>query len=58
MANRNYGVIKPSEVAAEFEISNRTAAEWLKRFADEGVLLASSDTRIRTMSYRVVGYSD
>ncbi|MFD0697787.1 hypothetical protein ACFQZT_27295 [Paenibacillus sp. GCM10027628] len=38
IAKRRNGKIRPKEVAAEFNVNIRSAAEWLKQFAKEGLL--------------------
>lgn len=41
MAMQRDGRIKPSELVSQFQISNRTAVNWLKRFEQDGILLPS-----------------
>lgn len=37
---RRDGKLKPSEVAREFQITNRTSIDWLQRYEREGVLFS------------------
>ena len=53
-AQRN-GTVKPAEVAADFGVSNRSAAMWMKRLSEEGVF-ESQKEQLRTRHYRLRGY--
>lgn len=50
MALRQNGRISPNEVAAEFQVSNRTASDWLKRFEAQGIFAPAPHAK-RIMSY-------
>lgn len=56
MAMRRDGKLKPSEVAKEFQISNRTAIDWLQRYEQEGVL-KSQPAKQRTTAYLLTSYN-
>lgn len=45
MAKRRDGKLKPSELAREFNISNRTAIDWLQRFVKEGLFVPKASGR-------------
>lgn len=55
MAMRRDGKLKPGEVAREFQISNRTAIDWLQRYEQEGVL-RSQASKHRIMAYILTSY--
>ncbi|NIK77994.1 very-short-patch-repair endonuclease [Paenibacillus castaneae] len=56
LAMRRDGKLKPSEVAREFQISNRTAIDWLQRFEQEGILRGQA-SKHRTTSYLLSSYN-
>ncbi|MEW9699960.1 hypothetical protein [Paenibacillus sp. SI8] len=45
LAHRHKGKVRPREVAAEFNVNIRSAAEWLMRFAKEGLFSCASEPR-------------
>jgi very-short-patch-repair endonuclease len=55
LAQRQDGLIKTSDLAREFKITNRTASNWLQKFTEEGLLTAVSP-RIRITAYKLKGY--
>lgn len=57
MAKRRDGKIKPSELAKEFNVSNRTAINWLSRFENEGIL-SRQPAQHRTTVYRLSSHSE
>ncbi len=52
LAAQRQGYIKPCEVAAFFEISQKSAADWLKRYCKEGILVPALGTK-RITSYQL-----
>ncbi|MBD2868942.1 endonuclease domain-containing protein [Paenibacillus arenilitoris] len=56
MAIRRDGMLKPGEVAREFQISNRTAIDWLQRFERDGVLRGDSSGQ-RITSYLLTTFA-
>jgi hypothetical protein len=54
MAVRNRDVLKPADVAKQFNVSGRTAAIWLRRFEQEGLFTAVSG-KSRVTAYALTG---
>ncbi|MFD2614047.1 DUF559 domain-containing protein [Paenibacillus gansuensis] len=52
LASRNDGHIESRHLTQEFHITTRTATNWLRRFAQEGLLLPVAPNK-RTTSYRL-----
>lgn len=51
LAMRLNGKIKPCEIAAQFQIGNRSAVDWLKRFTAEGEFTSTSSGKRTTVYY-------
>ncbi|MGO4541281.1 helix-turn-helix domain-containing protein [Paenibacillus sp. 2TAB19] len=51
LARRRDAKLKPSEVAREFQISNRTAIDWLRRYEREGIFCGQTSGQRRITFY-------
>lgn len=58
MALRQNGRIRPSDVAALFNISRTSASDWLKRYAEQGIFTPSTSNAKRVNFYRLAYFSD
>ncbi|WP_336788181.1 DUF559 domain-containing protein [Paenibacillus sp. MMO-177] len=55
IALRQDGRIKPDDVAKQFQVTGRTAVNWLHRLRDEGILESDPNAK-RVSVYRLAGY--
>lgn len=55
MALQQQGRLRPSDVAREFQISNRTAVDWMRRF-EEASIIRRLPAKQRTTTYILIDY--
>lgn len=55
LASRYNGVIRTSDIASYFNITNRTALKWANRFVSDGLLIPIQPNK-RVIGYQIKGY--